>query len=88
MASYSVRFKPSVEKDLRNLPKGTVSRVMLRIDSLAENPFPPGFAKLVSTGRMYRVRAGDYRIVYEVDSSAGIVTVHYVRHRPEVYRGM
>ena len=86
MASYSVRFKPSVEKDLRDLPKGTVSRVMLRIDSLAANPFPPGSAKIVSTRRMYRVRVGDYLIVYEVDSSAEIVTVHYVRHRREVYR--
>jgi mRNA interferase RelE/StbE len=88
MGSYSIRLKPSVQKDLRNLPKGMVSRVMLRIESLTENPFPPGFAKLASTEKMYRVRTGDYRVVYEVDSSAGIVTVHYVRHRREVYRGI
>jgi mRNA interferase RelE/StbE len=88
MASYSIRFKPSVERDLRNLPKGIVSRVMSRIESLRENPFPPGFAKLASTEKMYRVRIGPYRIVYEVDSDAGIATVHYVRHRREVYRGI
>jgi mRNA interferase RelE/StbE len=88
MGPCSVRFKPSVQKDLRNLPEGIASRVMLRIESLAENPFPPGFAKLASTEKMYRVRIGAYRIVYEVDSEAGIVTVHYVRHRREVYRGV
>jgi mRNA interferase RelE/StbE len=61
---------------------------MLRIESLTENPFPPGFAKLASSEKMYRVRIGAYRVVYEVDTSAGIVTVHYVRHRREVYRGI
>jgi mRNA interferase RelE/StbE len=86
MGSYSVCFKPSVQKDLRILPKGIASRVMLRIESFAENPFPPGFAKLASTERIYRVRTGAYRIVYEVDSDARIVTVHYVRHRREAYR--
>ncbi len=88
MGSFNVRFKPSVQKDLRNLPKGIVSRVMSRIESLTENPFPPGFAKLASSEKMYRVRIGAYRVVYEVDTSAGIVTVHYVRHRREVYRGI
>jgi mRNA interferase RelE/StbE len=86
MGSYSVRFKPSVQRDLRNLPKGIVSRVVSRIESLRENPFPPGFAKLASTEKMYRLRIGAYRIVYEVDSKAGTVIVHYVRHRREVYR--
>jgi len=88
MGSCSVRFKPSVQKDLRNLPKDVVSRVMLRIESPRESPFPPGSAKLASTEKMYRVRVGAYRIVYEVDTRQGIVTVHYVRHRREVYRGI
>ena len=88
MASYSVRFKPSVEKDLRDLPRGIASRAILRIESLRDNPFPNGCAKLASSEKMYRVRFGDYRIVYEVDSKAGMVTVHYVRHRGEVYRGV
>ena len=88
MGSYSVRFKPSVEKDLRNLPQGIASRVMLRIESLRDNPFPHGCAKLASSEKMYRVRIGNYRIVYEADSTARIVTIHYVRHRREVYRGL
>jgi len=73
MASYSISLKPSVEKDLRPLPKSLVSRVMRRIDGL-------------KTDRLYRVRVGDYRIVYEVDTQIKQVTIHYVRHRREVYR--
>ena len=88
MGSYSVRLKPSVEKDLRTLPHAIASRVMLRVESLKQNLFPHGSAKLASSEKMYRVRIGDYRLVYEVDSNAGIVTVHYVRHRREVYRGV
>jgi len=88
MGSYSVRFKPSVEKDLRDLPQGIASRVLLRIGALRDNPFPHGCAKLASSEKMYRVRIAAYRIVYEVDPNAGIVTIHYVRHRREVYRGI
>lgn len=86
MGSYSITFKPSVEKDLHRLPKATISRVMQRIDALALNPYPPGSVKLASTERLHRVRVGDYGIVYEVDSDANVITVHYVRHRRDVYR--
>jgi mRNA interferase RelE/StbE len=88
MAAYSISLKPSVAKDLQGLPTAITSRVMQRIESLAGNPFPPGAVKLVSTERLYRVRVGDYRIIYEVDTEASLITVHYVRHRREVYRGI
>jgi len=86
MGSYKIVFKPSVEKDLQNLPRATVARTMERIETLAANPFPPASAKLCSSERLYRIRVGDYRIVYEVDPKAALITVHYVRHRREVYR--
>ena len=88
MGSFRVAFKPSVEKDLRALPQPLVRRVMKRIEDLAENPLPHGSVKLSSAERLYRIRAGDYRIVYEVDFEAKTVTVHYVRHRRDVYRGI
>ncbi len=86
MDSYSISLKPSVEKDLRPLPKSLVSRVMRRIDGLKNDPFPRQATKLSGTDRLYRVRVGDYRIVYEVDTQIKQVTIHYVRHRREVYR--
>jgi mRNA interferase RelE/StbE len=86
MASLKVTFKPSVEKDLQNLPRAVVSRIVDRTQALAEEPFPPGSRRLASTARLYRIRVGDYRIIYEVNSEAGLLLIHYIRHRREVYR--
>lgn len=86
MASYSINFKPSVEKDLRHLPKAVLARVMARIESLKSEPIPRQAIKLTDTERLYRIPVGDYRIVYEVDTQARQVAVHYVRHRSEAYR--
>ena len=88
MAAYSVFSKPSVERDLRRLPRGAVDRVMERIAALANKPFPRDAVKLSGAERLYRLRAGDYRIVYEVDTALLRVTVHYVRHRRVAYRGL
>ena len=86
MDSYDIHFKPSIVKDLRPLSEALVSRVMARIEGLKSDPFPRQAIKLSGTGRLYRIRVGDYRIVYEVDTPAKQVTIHYVRHRREVYR--
>jgi len=88
MGSYSINFKPSVEKDLRPLSKALISRVMKRIERLRTDPFPRQAIKISGTERLYRLRVGDYRIVYEVDVEAKEVTIHYVRHRREVYRAL
>lgn len=88
MASYSFNFKPSVEKDLQSLSKSLVSRVMERIESLKDEPFPRQAIKLSGAERLYRLRVGEYCIVYEVDIQIKQVTIHYVRHRREVYRGL
>jgi mRNA interferase RelE/StbE len=88
MGSYSIRFKPSVEKDLQTLPPEIVRRITERIDRLASEPFPAGSRKLAATGRLYRLRVRDYRIIYEPDSKARTITIHYVRHRREAYRGI
>jgi len=88
MGSYSISFKPSVEKDLRHLSRTLVSRVMECIEKLKTDPLPRRAVKLSAAERLYRVRVGDYRIVYEVDTEAKQITIHYVRHRREVYRAL
>jgi mRNA interferase RelE/StbE len=60
--------------------------VLKRIESLQSDPFPHGASKLSGAERLYRIRVGDYRIVYEVDTEAKQITIHHVRHRREVYR--
>ena len=88
MASYSVIFKPSLQKDFRRLTPQFLPRVLERIEGLQTEPFPPQTIKLSGAERLYRVRVGDYRIVYEVDTVIRQVTIQYVRHRREVYRNL
>lgn len=85
MARFELRFKPSVAKDLRGIPKTEVRRLLKRVEALRDDPRPAGCEKL--TGReLYRIRQGVYRIVYSVDDAAVVIEVIKVGHRREVYR--
>jgi mRNA interferase RelE/StbE len=86
MAPYKIVFKPSVEKDLRALPPSVVGRVFKKIEALQDEPFPRQSTKLAGAEHLYRIRSGDYRVIYGVDKDLKQVIVHYVRHRREVYR--
>jgi len=88
MASYKVILKPSVEKDLRSLPPAILKRVFKRIEALEDDPRPHGSLKLAGAEQLYRIRVGEYRIVYTVDSDSRQVIVYYVRHRRDVYRSL
>ena len=59
---------------------------MTQIEGLESTPIPKNSVKLSNAERFYRIRVGDYRIVYEVDHDAKLITIHYIRHRREVYR--
>mgnify|MGYP001602512796 CR=1 FL=1 len=86
MDSYDVIFKPSATKDLRSLPKTLVARVMQSAENLKDEPFPRQSIKLSGSDHLYRLRVGDYRVIYGVDQEARRATVHYIRHRRDVYR--
>lgn len=86
MASYSLSYRPSVEKDLQSIPRALVARIIARMERLPSDPFPVQSTKLQGAERLYRLRVGDYRIVYEVDPEARHILVQYVRHRRDVYR--
>jgi mRNA interferase RelE/StbE len=85
MARYELRFKPSVAKDLRNLPKQEVQRIMKCIEALRDDPRAPGCTKLSGVD-LYRVRQGAYRVVYAIDDDTVTVEVVRVGHRGDVYR--
>lgn len=85
MGSFEVIFKQSVAKDLRQIPKKDVTRILKRIDALRAEPRPPGVEKL-SGQEKYRVRQGAYRILYEIRNDELIVVVVKVGHRRDVYR--
>jgi mRNA interferase RelE/StbE len=83
--SYDLVVKKSAERELRALPKQDLRRVTERLQSLSYNPRPPGCEKL-SGHDQYRIRQGDYRIVYAIDDAAHVVTLVKIGHRREVYR--
>lgn len=86
MAPYNIVFRPSVYKDLRHLPGTIVTRVMAAVESLSREPLPRQAVRLEGTHGLYRIRVGDYRIVYGVNQHMREVMIHYVRHRRDVYR--
>lgn len=85
MASYKLSIKGDAEKEVRLLPKGDLKRVIRKIQSLAENPRPEGCEKLKGE-EGYRIRQGDYRVVYLINDSEKTIQVLRVGHRREVYR--
>lgn len=85
MASYKLRFRKSVSRDLRRLPASDIQRILRKIELLADDPRPRGCEKLSGLER-YRVRQGAYRIVYEIDDGRVIVTVVKVGYRRHIYR--
>ena len=85
MAGYSIFLKESVRKDLADVPVKELKRLIERIDSLADNPRPQGCDKLSGQER-YRIRQGNYRIIYSIQDTELTVWVVKVGHRREVYR--
>jgi len=86
MVHYAVRFRRSAEKDLRRLGAAIRRRVLRSIDALAVNPRPVGCHRLYGSENAYRIRVGDYRVIYTIDDDILIVAIERVRHRREVYR--
>lgn len=84
--SYRIRWKQSATKELRKLPRALIPRVLEAVEGLATDPRPHGTRKLAGTEHSYRLRIGDYRVVYSIEDE--VLTVHVVRiaHRRDVYR--
>jgi len=85
MENYRLVFKQSVAKDLQQIPNKDVRRILNRINSLVDNPRPVGAEKL-SGDEKYRIRQGNYRILYAIDDDIITVTIVKVDQRRNVYR--
>ena len=86
MPDYAVSFRRSAEKDLHRLDATVQRRVIKAVEGLADTPRPSGCKKLQGSDDTYRIRVGDYRVIYSVDDSILIVAIERIRHRREVYR--
>jgi mRNA interferase RelE/StbE len=87
MASYKVLISSSAEKRLKKIPKKDLSRVVNSIQALALDPYPSGCRKLSGEEHVYRIRQGQYRIIYEVKNKELIIHVLKLGHRKDIYRG-
>lgn len=85
---YRVEIKPQAEKALAWIPNPYRRRIAKAIDGLARDPRPTGCMKLTGAEDAYRLRVGDYRVVYKIIDRALFVYVVRVAHRKEVYRGL
>jgi mRNA interferase RelE/StbE len=87
MAQYQVFFKPSVDRQLHKLPTDVQRRIVRAVGELAFDPRPVGVVKLAGVENLWRIRIGDYRVVYEIHDAQLIVLVLRMAHRRDVYRG-
>jgi mRNA interferase RelE/StbE len=85
VANYELQIKPSAVKEIEKIPRKDRPKIVQKIRALAGNPRPHGCEKL-SAEEKYRVRQGDYRVVYSVDDDQSILLIVKVGHRKEVYR--
>jgi mRNA interferase RelE/StbE len=83
---YDVLIERTAERDIKSLPTTLFDRILPRIKALADNPRPTGCHKLAGSKNDWRIRIGDYRVVYEIDDARKQVKIFRVRHRREVYR--
>jgi mRNA interferase RelE/StbE len=85
MAKYKIEIKKSAAKELNNLPSNDLKKIIQKIQNLAENPRPHDCKKLTGEEK-YRIRSGDYRILYLIEDNVLIIYVVRVGHRRDVYR--
>jgi mRNA interferase RelE/StbE len=85
VASYKLLIKPSAAKELEALPRKDRSRIVSKIEGLVDNPRPTGAEKL-SGEEKYRLRQGDYRVLYSIQDASATITIVKIGHRREVYR--
>lgn len=83
---YEVFLERAAERDLKRLSASDFQRIISHIRALADNPRPSGCHKISGSKNDWRIRIGDYRVIYEIDEKAKAVRVMRVRHRREVYR--
>ena len=88
MENYDVQLEDIASKELQSLPKPFIARIFRKIESLGNNPRPVGYTKLTGFSDLYRIRSGDFRIVYSVNDVSRRIVVLRIRHRRDVYRGL
>jgi mRNA interferase RelE/StbE len=83
--AYTLEISKTFEKALLNLPEKVVEKILVAVKALAENPRPSGCKKLKGSKTDYRIRIGDYRVIYEIQDGRLVVLLLNVGHRKDIY---
>lgn len=86
MTSYKIEWKQSAKKELKKLDRQIIPRILQAVENLRDNPYSSGSRKLIGSNFNYRLRVGDYRIVYSIQSSILTIEIIKVGHRRDIYR--
>ncbi len=86
MTDYEIVFARSAHKELADLDRPIQLRILSKIESLAHQPRPSGCVKLVGGNRLWRIRQGDHRVIYDIDDDHRRIDIVVIRHRKDVYR--
>ena len=86
MGDYRITLTKSARRELEDLPVHSVRRVFPKIEALSINPRPKGCRKLAGEINLWRIRVGDYRVIYSINDSDHIIDIIAVRHRSDAYR--
>jgi mRNA interferase RelE/StbE len=85
---YSVEIDTKAAREIRVLPRADQARILARAMALANDPRPPGCVKLAGASGLWRIRSGDYRIIYQILETRLLISVVKIGHRRDVYRGL
>ena len=86
MESFSIKWKSSAKKELKKIDRTEISKILSEIEKLAQEPYPSNHKKLLGTEHIYRIRVGNYRVIYSVINDELVIEVIRGRHRKEVYK--
>jgi len=84
--AYKIEFKPAALRRLEELPREAQKHIAAKIEALRDNPFPAGCKKLRGEANLWRLRAGDYRVIYQIHSHVLTILIINIGHRREIYR--
>jgi mRNA interferase RelE/StbE len=84
---YTVLFQPAARRELEHLEKSNQRRIIAAVESLTENPHPPGCTKMSGFRDIWRIRIGVFRVIYQIRDQQWVVQIIRIAHRGDVYRG-
>ena len=86
MVSYKIEWRRSTKKDFKGISKSEIPKIIKAVENLSENPHPSGSKKLTGSEFTYRMRIGNYRVIYEIHDKRILVEVVKVGHRKDIYQ--